>query len=244
MATEPIKLWELYDGLKNKFLFNNDINSIYILLALYDLEENISNIYPQYICRKSIKRRVKYILKQKPNKDEIAQNISYLIHEDINRIELCFYLEGYKFGYNNNKWANILEKKAVEELGIEGIYRNKALFHFISGNKEINELRRNLRIEIESMERKSRYIEGLVYSFANKVIKKKLRNIDKYIDKQLKMDIYPESFNIKEVNYNLEDEEIDKVYHSIVKLLIRNLKDIYKESCWLALNDKVIKRYL
>ena len=65
MTTKPMKLFELYDGLKNNFLFNNDINSIYFLLALYDLEENISNIFPQYICRKSIKRRVKYILSKK-----------------------------------------------------------------------------------------------------------------------------------------------------------------------------------
>ncbi|MTI47801.1 hypothetical protein [Sporosalibacterium faouarense] len=244
MATEPIKLWELYDGLKNKFLYNNDINSIYILLALYDLEENISNIYPQYICRKSIKRRIKYILSNKENKEDFAQNISCLIHEDINRIELCFYLEGYKSGYNDSRWVNILEKKAIEILGIEGIYKNNALFHFISGNSEIKELRKKLRDEIENKERKNRYIETLVYTFANKIIKKKLENIDEYIDKQLKMDIYSESFNINEVSYKMEEEELDKVYHSIVKLLIKNLKNIYKESCWMAINDRVIKRYV
>lgn len=244
MATEPIKLWELYDGLKNKFLFNNDINSIYILLALYDLEENISNIYPQYICRKSIKRRIKYILKNKEDKDDIAHKISYLIHEDINRIELCFYLEGYKFGYNNNRWVNALEKKAIEVLGVESIYRKNYLFHFISENEEIKKLKNNMRREIDNRERENRYIESLIYTFANKVIKKKLQNIDVYIDKQLKMDIYTESFNINEVNYKLDEEELDKVYHAIVKLLIKNLKSIYKESCWLAINDRVIRRYV
>lgn len=244
MATKPMKLLELYDGLKNNFLFNNDLNSIYFLLSLYDLEENISNIYPQYICRKSIKRRIKNILKNKENKDDIAQNISYLIHEDINRIELCFYLEGYKYGYNNNRLVNILESKTIEIFGVEGILKNSNLFHFINGNSEILELRNEIRKGIENLERKNRFIEGLVYAFSNKVIKKKLINIDKYIDKQLKMDILPGSLNINEVSYKLEDEELDKVYHSIVKLLIKNLKNIYKEACWLALNDRVIKRYL
>lgn len=244
MGTEPIKLLEIYDGLKNKFLFNNDINSIYILLTLYDLEENISNIYPQYICRKSIERRIKYILKNKENRENIAHNISCIIHEDINRIELCFYLEGYKHGYSNNQWVNKLEKKIIEILGVEGIYNNKSSFHFINGNEEIKKIRNQLRNEIESIEKKSRDIENLVYTFANKVIKKKLKNVDKYLDKQLKMDFYPERFDIHEVSYNLEREELEKVYHSIVKLLIKNLKNIYKESSWQALNDKVEKRYV
>ncbi|WP_425446041.1 hypothetical protein [Dethiothermospora halolimnae] len=243
MTTKPLRLWELYDGLQNKFLYNNDLNSIYILLNLYDLEENISNIYPKYICLKNLKRRIKYALKNNPNKDKIAENISFIIHEDINRIELCFYLEGYKYGYNNNNVVNMLEKKAIYKYGVEGLYKRKTLFHY-QYDDDIKEIRLKSRKEIDNMERKSRYIEGLVYTFSNKVVKKKIENIEKYVNKQLKMEIRPNDISIKEEKFELKDDEIDKVYHSIVRFLVKNLKNIYKDSCWMALNDKVLNRYL
>lgn len=244
MTTESMKLGEIYDGLKNKFLFNNDINSIYFLLALYDLEENISNIYPKYITAGNIKRRIRHVLKEKKNKEDIAHNISCLIHEDINRLELCFYLEGYKYGYNNNRWANILEHKAIDHLGIEGMYQTKGLFHFIYDNSEIKELKVKLRNEIDNQEKKSKYLDGLVYAFTDKVIKYKLLNIDKYIDKQLRLDILKDHYNISEEDYKLNDEEIEKIYKVTVNLLTKNIKNIYKDAYWFAINDKVIKRYL
>lgn len=244
MSTAPKKLWDIYEGLKNQFLFHNDINSIYILLALYDLEENISNIRPKYTCTKSIKRRIKYILKNRTNRELIARNISILIHEDINRLELCFYLEGYKYGYNNKKWVDRLEKKAIEIYGLEGLYNNNYLFHYDFSNLDVIELRRALRREIDSKEKKDRQIEGLVYTFCNKIIKKKIKDLDKYVDKQLMIDFNPYNYSIKEEDYKLKEEEQDKIYHSIVSIIIKNVKDIYKDASWYAINDRVLKRYI
>lgn len=243
MSASVVKLWELYEGLKNRFLFNNDINSIYILLSLYDLEENISNIYPKYICTRNINNRVKNILKDRNNPSAIARGISKVIHEDINRIELCFYLEGYKYGFYNNKWINILEEMALEIFDIDIIYDKKYLFHFNYNNKEIKNVRKNIRKEIEYKEMETQEFQGLIYMFANRVIRPKLENIDKYIDRQLKMDFNPHNFNIREERINLTNEEIEKVFNSIIKELNKNLMNIYKDSCWYALNDRVLKRY-
>lgn len=244
MATSYAKVWDIYEGLKNKFLFKNDINSIYILLTLYDLEENIRNIYPRYTSTRKIKKRIKYILKNHKNPDLIAHNISLLIHEDINRLELCFYLEGYKFGYMNNKWVNKLEEKTIQKYGLDKIYKDNFLFHFDCSDIEIREINLAIRREIDAIERKNRQLEDLVYTFANKVIKKKIINIDRYIDKQLKMDFNVLNFCIKEENYKLKEEELDKVYNSIVSVLLKNVKNIYKDASWYAINDKVKSRYL
>jgi len=205
MGRSPMKLMEMYEGLKNRFLFDNDINSIYILLALYDFEENISNIYPKYTCTKDMERRVNYTLANRKDRKTISHNISLLIHEDINRLELCFYLEGYKRGYYDNRWVNILEQKALNVLGINYIYENDYLFHHGSTIKDVGEIQLQIRKEIDNEERKSRYIEGLVYTFANKIIKKKLKNLNSYIDKQLKMEFNPYAYYISEDNIRLND---------------------------------------
>ena len=44
MALTNDTFCDLYEGLKHNFLFKNDLNSIHILLNLYDIEDNIRNI--------------------------------------------------------------------------------------------------------------------------------------------------------------------------------------------------------
>lgn len=243
MAVVTSKTWDIYEGLKERFLFKNDFNSIYILLTLYDLEENISNIYPKYFSTKTINRKIKRILSNKNNGKSIAHNIAIIVNEDVNRLELCFYLEGYKYGYCNNRWVNILEEKALGIYGVNGIYKNKNLFHFDVSNRDIKKIKTKFIKEIDNKENREKNIEDLVYTFANKVIKKKIYNIDNYIHKQLKLNFDLYDFSIEEEKYNLRDEEADKIYHCIVNTLIKNLKQIFKEAAWYALNDKVIKRY-
>ena len=241
MTVAAIKLYEIYEGLKNRFLFDSDINSIHILLSLYDLEENISNIYPKYICLNNIKRKVKNILSYRSDNDLISKNIAYLLHEDINRIELCFYLEGYKNGYYDTKYVNLLEERALEVFNVKELYERSFLFHF--NKSKVNNIKKSFLKEIDTIERKNKEINKLVSKFSSKVIRKKLSNLDNILDKQLKLDFTPYDFNIKEERFNLSIDEVDKIYRGIVNLLIKDLKRIYKDSSWYALNDRVLKRY-
>ena len=243
MDTASVNMWDMYEGLKNKFLFQNDLNSIYILLALYDLEENIANIYPKYMCKNEIRRKIKYILKNREDGDIIAHNLSIVLHEDINRLELCFYLEGYKHGYACNKWVNKLEEMALEVIGLEKMYNASFLFHFDFSNLQVKNLYSKCRREIEYKEKKEKYIERLVYVFSNKIIKRKITELDRFVNKQLKMDFELYNIKIKEIDHKLKDEEVDKIYHTIVSILVKKMKSIYKDAFWFAVNDKVLKRY-
>ena len=243
MEATSVKTRDMYKGLRDKFLFSNDINSIYILLALYDIEENISSISPSYMSKSDIKRKIKYVLANREDGDIISQNLSIAIHEDINRLELCFCLEGYKHGFSSKKWTNIIENKALELYGFEKLYQKTHLFHFDTSNKTMNELKKKCKKELDIKERKDRYIETLVYTFSNKIIKKKIIELDKYIDKQIRMNFEFYDIKLGEDKYNLRDEEIDKVYLSIVNSLIKKMKIIYKEAFWYAVNDKVLGMY-
>ena len=67
MALSNDTFYDLYEGLKHNFLFKNDLNSIHILLNLYDIEDNIRNIFPKYVS-------IKYL------RNHISYNISYKMH--------------------------------------------------------------------------------------------------------------------------------------------------------------------
>ncbi len=243
MQTSAVEPWELYEGLKNKFLFNNDINSIHILLSLYDLEKNISNIYPQYICTKNIENKIKKLLRDRENPRAIARSITNVIREDIDRIELCFYIEGYKYGFYNNKWINVLEELALKYFDLDILYDKRYLFHFNYANTEINKVRNEIKEEIDINESVRNEYKHLIKIFAEKVIHSKLKYIDNYVDKQLKLVFNPDKLNIKEESICLTQDELEKIYDVLVRELIKNLMNIFKGSCWYALNDRVLKRY-
>ncbi|WP_243153467.1 hypothetical protein [Senegalia massiliensis] len=243
LQTSAVEPWELYEGLKNKFLFNNDINSIHILLSLYDLEKNISNIYPQYICTKNIENKIKKLLRDRDNPRAIARSITNVIREDIDRIELCFYIEGYKYGFYNNKWINVLEELALKYFDLDILYDKRYLFHFNYANNEINKVRNEIKEEIDINESVRNEYKHLIKIFAEKVIHSKLKYIDNYVDKQLKLVFNPDELNIKEESICLTQNELEKIYDVLVRELIKNLMNIFKGSCWYALNDRVLKRY-
>lgn len=235
---------DIYQGLTHKFLYNNDLNSIYMLLALYDMEENISNICPIYTYSKDIKYKIKNILKDREDAEVISQNLSVIVNEDMNKLELCFYLEGYKHGFNSPKHINYLEDKTLKLLSVKDIYEAKYLFHFDIKNKIIVEFKEECFKFLENRNENNKHIEELINTFTNQVIKKKISNLGDYVERQLKINFDVYNFSIDEVDYNLTEEEIDRLYKLMLKTLTVHLKKVYKEAFWYAINDKVLMRYV
>ncbi|QAT61380.1 hypothetical protein EQM13_07210 [Acidilutibacter cellobiosedens] len=242
MATANPELCRIYEGLKYDFLFNNDINSIHILLSLYDLEENITNICPKYKCIKEIKKKIRSLLRYRKDRDLVSNNIILLIHEDIDRLELYFYLEGYKYGYYNYKWVNILEKKALESYGMEKLYEMRILYHYRFNFGEIRKVKEGFEAEGRNVNRDGEF-KKLVNSFCERVIKSKIVNINKYIDRQLTIDYNHKVLNIKSDSHKFTHEEINKVYGVIIRGIYKNMRRVYTDASWFGLNDKVLRRY-
>ncbi|WDV47530.1 hypothetical protein PV797_07565 [Clostridiaceae bacterium M8S5] len=234
---------DLYQGLTEKFLYNSDINSIFILLSLYDLEENMSNIYPKYLGMKKIRTQIIRFLKNKniKNVNKIANYISYIIHEDVNRIELCFYIEGYKKGFNDIKWVNVLEKKALNTRTMDELYSSKYLFH-VTKNYNIKQIKNQIKQELAYKQASESKLVEMMDLFADKVIKKKLFNLNNHANEQLKLCL--ESYDIVEEKFELEKEYLEIIYKNLYNMIIKNLKNIFKEAYWFGINDRVLKRYI
>ncbi len=243
MVLAKANLWEIYEGLKYNFLYNNDINSIHILLNLYDLESNMTNICPKYISTNEIRKKVKRILIHRKDRQLISNNIALLIHEDIDRLELILYLEGYKNGYYHSKWVNILEDAAIKYYPVDEIYDRNFLFHYNTSLNEIKMIRENFELEMDNEEKETSYLHDFINIYCEKIVKGKIYNLNMYTDKQLTIEYNHNEMNIQEEEPYLSTNELNRIYKIVVKTIIKNTIRMYKDASWFGVNDRVLNRY-
>lgn len=243
MALFNDSFYDIYEGLKYNFLFNNDLNSIHILLNLYDIEDNIRNIFPKYVSIKFLRNQISRFLKDRRGNQLIALNLGELIHEDINRLELLLYLEGYKEGYVNVKEANDLEKITVKSYSVNELYYRKYLFHFEANTEETINLKEKLFTKLNHKENTSNRLQGLINDYFENVIKNKVFSLNKYLDKQLTIEYDSNSTTITEDDTLLTNEDLTLLYNEVKKIISRNGMRLYKDAYWNGINDRVLKRY-
>ncbi len=198
MALSNSSISNICQELKYKFLFNNDINSIHMLLNIYDLEENITNIFPKYVCLDYIRKGTSRYLRKRRGNHLIALNLSQILRDDINRLELFLYLDGYKDGYTNNKWVNILEKMSIKYFNTDELYNMNYLFHFEASITEIVEFRSSINKILHNLNDMDnpKYIS--IIDYLDNIVKPKVFSLNKYLDKQMMIDYNTLNFNIKE----------------------------------------------
>ncbi len=233
----------IYDGLIKKFLYKSDINCIHILLNLFDLEEDITNICPKYITTNNLKKRMSRFLKERKDKHLISLSLGSLLHEDISRLELFIYLEGYKQGYYNNYWANRLEKTTLVNIKLEDLYTMKHLYHFETNLEEVKKIKSKIFKGIDQLESRDDYIYSSILEYSTSIIKLKVFNLNKFLNKQLTIDYNSASSNFIEDEDLLDIKELNDIYNETVKVIFNNSVKLYKDAYWYGLNDRVLKRY-
>lgn len=243
MAMSNTIACNMYDYLSNNFLYNNDINSIHILLNLYDLENNISNIYPKYISVKKLRKHIIRLLRSRKGKHLIASNLGFLIHEDINRLELFLYLEGYKSGYSNKNLTNELEDLTIKHLALNDLYNSKYLFHFNLNIPEIKKLKGNIFNILKDEYKSDSKLNKIMWNYFVKIIKPKILTLNKYLDKQLTIDYNSNHTFIREEETMITWDELNKIYNEVLKVILRNGLTTYCNAFWYGLNDRVLRRY-
>ncbi|MDR7856441.1 hypothetical protein [Tissierella sp.] len=240
MALANNHMCSIYDGLIHKFLYKNDINCIHILLNLYDIEENITNIFPKYLSIYHLKKHISKFLKNRKGNNLISMNLGQLIHEDINRLELFIYLEGYRHGYYNNYWVNILEKLTLKNINFDQLYKRKYLYHFEKNIKQVEDIKALVCEDIAINEDQNQFLYNIIENYCDKILKGKVLSLNKFLDKQLTVDY---DSNIKEDDSILTLNELYNIYTEVVKVVIKDGFKLYKEAYWYGLNDRVLKRY-
>ena len=243
MVLAKQNLTGICEGLKHNFLYNNDINSIHILLNLYDIESNMNNISPKYMSTRDIQNKVKKILGHRQDKEVVSNKIVMMIHEDVDRLELIFHLEGYTNGYYNNRTVNMLEDETIRFYPIEKIYDYNYLFHYNSPYNSIRDLKNNFFKYIDSVEKKNNEIYDFVSLYCNELLKPKIYRLNENLDKQLRLEYKDGDIVIKEEETFLTIKELNEIYGIILDIIFKNVIQIYKEASWFGVNDGLLNRY-
>ncbi len=238
----PIKnIKKLHKSLEYNFLYNNDLNSMHLLLSMLENEVRLKKLRPKYICMTSIKRSLKRTLKYRRDRDLIIRTVNKLINDDVNRLELSIYIESYSSGYQEDEWANKLESLAVKTLPLEDICQKSILFNE-SKNPEVVKLRNELYNHLDSDNILNDRIKRIAFTYCEKVIKKKIYSINDNLDRQL-MISYNDSDKIVNDEEFLTIPELTNIYQKLMTSYIKSILRIYRSSYWYGINDRVLNRY-
>lgn len=229
--------------LKIKFLYENDINSIHLLLNFYDLEEDLGDICPEYISLNYIQKCVSKFLDYRKGNELAAKNLAELIHEDINRFELYIYIEAYRAAFNYMPCVNKLEQELLKNISLVKLYENRKINKLFNDNTKLENFRRAFKDNIKKEIIKNKSLKRNIITYSNLVIKPKIFDINKHLDRQLTM---VERDNHMAIMYETElfkKSELISLYKFICRLMYKDTVRIFTDAYWYGLCDKVIKRY-
>lgn len=235
---------EVSNSLKRKFLYDKDLNSIHLLIDILKTEDSIGSISPTYTSLSDFKKYIKRSLRGWEGRDLAAKNIAELIHDDINRLELLLYLEGYKAGFRSTKYVNLIEKVVLKNFEIVSIYSKDQIYKELKKNPDLNRIKASLQYNFRKEMKMSQGLEKLINSYTRRVIKPKIFSINKNLDRQVKM--YEGSDGkaiLKYENRLFKKSEMTSLYRRIIKFISEDSIRVLTDAYWNGLIEKVLRRY-
>lgn len=234
----------LMDNLKIRFLYLNDLNSANLLINLYQSQENLNSLYPQYSSKSDLRKYIKRNMRGKPGSDLAAGNLANLIHSDINRFELLMYLDGYKAGFHAHRQANRLEEILLSSLEVPDLYDDVRLNDFCDKNKEILDYKRGVLAFVGKDAFGQARQRRAITDYSKRIIKPKVLSLNNYIDVQLSLDCS----NLKQVQLKQEPRpfsrrDLNILYRKISTMVFKKAVDIYISAYWKGIIEKVKIRY-
>lgn len=240
MALSISNIKKLHKCLEYNFLYKDDLKSMHLLLSILENETRLKKLKPNYICMNGIKRSLARALHYRSDKDLVIRSLRKLINDPVNKLELSTYIDAYFQAYQDKKWADKLESKALEYglIDIDDFQTTDVLFH-LSKDYRILDLKEELYEDLDKRLDKSRRIERIAYSYSQRVLKEDIYSLNDYLDNQLELG--PSMINKQSKLLTLP--ELTAIYDCTVRAFARNLRKIYKYSYWYGINDRVLSRY-
>ncbi len=235
------KSLDFEQSLEYQFLYNDDPNSIFILLSWLDNRNLYDNLIPKYSVGKALATGLRRSLGEREDKEAIIDAILRLIGDDLNRLELAFIIKAYRKGYYDSRKIDSLERLALNHFHPNELMDRKVLFHN-SKSHEVKNFKDDLNKCICSHEDICN-MEDYVTLFLEKNCKKKIFNVNYYINKQIVVD-YSNLGMLRVEGQNLTIKELELIYNKVLYYVNRSLKTAYKNQYWYAINDAVLKRYI
>lgn len=228
-------------SLEYQFLYNDDPNSIFLLLSWLDNKNLCNNLVPKYSVTKALLTGLRRSIRGRDDKKAIVDAINKLVSDDLNRLELAFSIKAYRKAYDDYKAIDKLERLVLRYYQPKELLHKESLFHdskadFVDKFKSqlLNQLIKNKDIP------NNEYHANL---FLDNNIKSKIYRINYTMDKQVVVD-YSNADILRVEGKNLSINELKHIYDKVKFYINRSLKISYVNQYWYALNDAVLSRYL
>lgn len=232
---------EVEKKLEYKFLYNNDIDSIHILLSVLENKYDYFNIKPKYTLMKYVSYGLYRTLAFRKDREAILHTLKILINDDINRIELSVNIEAYSNGFYSHEYVDKIERLALKYYPVIALENRRKLFH----NSKIEEVKYAKDEIFYALEENSLVfdnIEKIARYFCSENLRAKVYSINEYMSSQLVID--ENNLGVLKLEGKmLTLQELNKIYDKLEEQLVRNMKNVYKMYFWYGINDSVLKRY-
>ncbi len=227
-------------SLEYQFLYNDDPDSIFLLLSWLENNNLGDSLVPKYTVTKALLTGLRRSIRGRKDKKTIVDAINKLVADDLSRMELAFTIKAYRNAYYSTQLVDQLERIALRRYTPSKLTKMKCLFHDTDNSEVLafktkieEELRKN-KIELEN--------EYHCNYFLDKNIKHKFFRVNFHMDKQVVLG-YPNTDILTLEGDNLTINEIKHLYSKSKFYINRQLKIAYFNQFWYALNDTVLSRY-
>lgn len=235
------KIIDFEKSLEYKFLYNDDMNSIFLLLSWLDNKNLCYNLAPKYSVTKALLTGLRRSIRGRDDKKSIVDAVSKLVNDDLNKLELAFTIKAYRNAYSNYKMVDMLEKIVLKRYKPSQLSNYPLLLQDMD-DEEVEDFKKTVYNELVKNKEigLNEYHSNL---FLDRNIKKKVFRINYYMDKQVVVD-YSNTDILRVEGKNLSIKELKHIYDKSKFYINRKLKEAYFNQYWQGLNDAVLSRYL
>lgn len=227
-------------SLEYQFLYNDDPDSIFLLLSWLENKNVADSLIPKYIVTKALLTGLRRSIRKRADKKSIVDAISKLVSDDLNRLELAFIIKAYRNSLNNYDIVNKLENLALKKYNPDELSNMKSLFHD-SNDQEVLKLKNKVQERL-LRDKVLAQNEYHINMFLDKHIKSKFFRVNFYMDKQVVVD-YTNADILRLEGKNLTINELLHIYAKAKFYINRSMTEAYLNQFWYSLNDLVLCRY-
>lgn len=234
-------IFQIEEALEERFLFENDSDSLHILLSIIDNKHKYLNFQTRFILMKQISSSLKRFLRARKDRNYVLHAIKRMINDDVNRFEMAIVLKAYAAGMRASEPVDRLERLALKMFTAQELEKKNILFHE-ADKGEVMGLQSHVFFNMKNETNNYHDLKKFSSLFAKKLLRKKILRLNSSLDAQIVMD-FDSLSRLKTEESCLNMKELNEIYHRLNRYLYNNVSKVYKYAYWRGINDAVLERY-
>ena len=240
MSMSELNDIEIKKQLEERFLYQEDVDALDLLLSILDNNKSYYRMKPKYICSSRIRRSLLRLLHYREDRELIISSILKSIHDDINRLELSMYIDSYTKGYDYKEAVDCVETFALKQYSATFLNNRKSLYHS-SKDRRVQKLKKEVLSKYQE-KNPDLHMNRFIEEYCDRTIKEKIMKVNTTMNKQLRFYYDKNNLYINEEIF-LSKRLLGKIYRKILLSFTRVMSGIMKNALWYGINDRVLDRY-